>query len=128
MERDERKIIKEQGNKGVMIFRYSDFNEEIDKDDIDPDSELGWRLSIIMEKFKLFLDLFPGDGGDVSLGVVLGAVIKDAEREIDDISKFIDKSLGGIGILYKYDRRYGNFEDRAVAGLVFRPSSRQSSR
>lgn len=127
MERDERKIIKEPGKKGTMIYRYSDFNEEIDEDDMDFFS-LDFRLSLIMEKFKLFLDLLEDDGANTSLGIVLGAVIKDAERELEGISGFIDKSLGRIGILYKEDCRYHNFQDRSVAGLIFQPSSEQSSR
>ena len=97
MEKDERKIIKERREKGVMVYHYSDFNEEFDEDNL-------------------------------RYGIVLGAVIKDAERELEDISGFIDKSLGRIGILYNEDCRYRNFQDRSVAGLIFQPLSEQSSR
>ena len=126
MERDERKIIKEQGKKGVMVYRYSDFDEEIDEDDFD--SNLGWRLSIIIEKFKYFLDLIEDKDDSLSYGIVLGAVIKDAERELEGISEVIEKSLGRIGIVYKEGLRFGDFPDRTVAGLIFHPSSEQSSR
>jgi len=126
MEKDERKIIKEQGKKGVMVYRYSDFNEKFDEDDFN--SKLGWRFSIIIEKFKLFLDMIGDDEDSLGYGIVLGAVIKDAERELEEISEFIDKSLGRIGILYNEDCRYNNFSDRTVAGLIFKPSSEQSSR
>lgn len=122
MERAGRKIIKEQREKGVMVYRYSDFNEEIDGDDMDM-SSLDWRFSLIMDKFKLFLDLLDNNGANVSYGIVLGAVIKDAERELEDISGFIDKSLGSIGIIYKEDCRYNNFQDRTVAGIIFQPAS-----
>ena len=122
MERAERKIIKEQGKKGVIVYRYSDFHEEIDESDINF-SNLGWRFDIIMEKFKIFLDMFEFNEENMRYGIVLGAIIKDAERELEDISGFIDKSLGGISIVYKEDDRYDNFQDRSVAGLIFQPSS-----
>ena len=92
MERAERKIIKEQGKKGVIVYRYSDFHEEIDESDINF-SNLGWRFDIIMEKFKIFLDMFEFNEENMRYGIVLGAIIKDAERELEDISGFIDKTV-----------------------------------
>jgi len=127
MDRDGRKIIKEQREKGVVVYRYSDFNEEIDADDM-RDADLNWRLTIIIEKFKIFLSLIEDKDDSLSYGIVLGAVIKDAEREIEGISEFIEKSLGRIGIIYNEGVRFGDFSDRTVAGLIFHPSSEQSSR
>ncbi|HPQ45702.1 MAG TPA: hypothetical protein PKZ42_15905 [Syntrophales bacterium] len=76
-----------------------------------------------MSQFKYYLDTFSTEGEeDIRQGAILSPIIKEAERELQDIGNFISDYVGDINIIYDEDSRYDNFIDREVAGIVFQPS------
>lgn len=124
MKNSERKIIKEQREDGRIVYRYSDFNEEINENMINA-GHLSFRFSLMIEKFKAYLNLSGDDEESVSRGIVLSPIIRDVERELEAIAELINNSLGAIQILYKEDCRYNNFYDRVVVGFVFNPANKK---
>jgi hypothetical protein len=124
-----RKVVKEQTKDGGTIYRYSDFDKKIEDGDMIT-GELKWCFTLIMERFKVFLDaLSTGDAEtDVGIGIILSPMIKSAEKELDDIADLIFDTVGDIRLLYKEDLRYQNFIDRSVAGLVFHPAGKKEGK
>ncbi len=123
MKKAEKEIVMEQGKDGTIIYRFADFNKEIDTSKLSDD--LLGRFHLIMEKFKVFLDCL-GDGDEnVRTGVALSPIINEAQRELVSIANFISKTIGDIHILYDEDVRYRNFYDRNVAGIALIPASKK---
>lgn len=117
-------IIKEDGINGlddtVVVYRDPDCKKEITSGVL-ADGDMDWRFSLIMCRFKSLLGLFDDDTYE-KYGSIFQAVIKETEKELEDISGFLEKSLGKICLIYDGDYRYENFDDEKVAGLILFPA------
>jgi hypothetical protein len=67
-----------------------------------------------------------GHEENVPEGIVLSSIIKDAEKELNEIADIIDEAIGNVCIFYKEDKCYNNFYEREVAGLAFLPADKKA--
>ena len=121
----EKEILKKEAENGLTLFRYADKEIE-DMEDMDAhllNGELNFRFAIILSKFKSFVTLF-GDNEYEKYGVLLCSLIKDVEREIDEMTEAIKKSIGGISFLYETDGRWPGYMDQKVIGLALSPNKK----
>jgi hypothetical protein len=128
MKKEEGKIIRTQGENGMVIYRNADFKEKITDDEIQKkitigDNTLEWRFALMTSKLKTFVSII-GDNYDV--GLPLTAMIKELENELDEISDFIEKTIGDIVFLYDdAGKAWPGYSDEHIVGAAFRPAKRE---
>lgn len=110
-----RKIIKEQGKGGGTIFRYED--AELEDNKCPMGGELDLTMAIIFERFKQFLSMLGDAAQDGKVRAVLNPIIRDAEREVEEIIDVIQDALGPIYLYRKENTRYENFYDYHWTGF-----------
>lgn len=124
MKKEAGKIIRTQGENGLVIYRNADFKEEITEEEIrrkiaQGSDSLEWRFALTISKLKRFVSIL----GDNDVGSPLASVIKDAENELNEISNFIEKTLGDIVFLYDdAGKAWPGYMDEHIVGIAFRPA------
>lgn len=118
-----KEIVKEQREDGSFIYHYSGFRfRNCEGVDERRKEHLIDVFDLMMGRFKYYLDTFSCEGGeDVRQGIVLSPIIKEAEKELEAIARFICDYIGDVEVIYDEDGCYDNYIDQEVAGIVFKP-------
>lgn len=126
--KEEVKIIRTEGENGLVIYRNANFKKEITEDEIEEkithsDDTLEWRFFLMTSKLKTFVSIL---GDNYEVGLPLTSVIKEVESDLDEISKFIEKTIGDIVFLYdNAGKAWPGYLDEHIVGIAFRPAERE---
>lgn len=126
MIKEEGKIIRTQGENGLVIYRNADIKEVITEEEIQEkitrgSDSLEWRFLLTISKLKTFTSILADNYDEV--GLTLTSVVKEVENDLNEISNIIEKTLGDIVFLCEdKGKAWPGFLDERIVGIAFRPT------
>lgn len=126
MKREDEKIIRKRGENGLVIYHNADFREKITEEEIQKKithgkDSLEWRFLLSISKLKTFTSIL-GDNYD-EVGLALTSVIKEVENDLQEISDYIEKTIGDIVFICEdKGKAWPGYLDDCIVGIGYRPS------